>query len=280
MTYFYYSVFDIQRFLLYNSRNRNLQIEQESEDLSIEPAEGVSRPGDGKIRELYSDIHMKYTDEEGAVFFRIENQSDLCNTMPVRDMGYQYTGYQQQVRELADRNRKTKIFPKKLVYVLPDGQKLSPVITMVLNYNKKEWKAPLNLKEMLNIPGRLRDKLKPLINDHSIYVVNLAHQDEETVNKYQSDFRMVVEYLTNPKECLIEKWLKEGRKIRHPLELADLLYALSKDERYRFLSEELSEREVKGEDLKMCELLDILENRGIEKGIRQGVKQGMKQGIE
>lgn len=235
------------------------------QELTIQSAEGISRPGGGKMRELFSDIHMKYAHEEGTIYFRIENQSDICNVMPVRDMGYQ-----QQVKKIVDTNNQKNIYPDKFTHILPDGQKLAPVITLILNYSKKEWTAPVDLKEMIKFPRHLKGKIEPLLSNHSIRVVNLAHQTEETVKKYQSDFRMVVEYLTNPKERLFEKWIKEGRKIRHPMELIDLLCVLSKDKRYVDIREELLEKYVKGDEIEMCELLDILENRGVEKGIRQG----------
>lgn len=239
------------------------------ENLSLEPSNAVIKFDMGELKEIFSDIHMKYVDQEGIVYFRIENQSDICNIMPVRDMGYQYAGYQQQIKQLMKDNKKAQITPKKFSQVLPEGQKLRPVITMVLNYNQKEWKKPVFLKQMLEIPKRLRGKLEPWLGDYSIHVVNLARQDEETVKKYQSDFRMVVEYLVNPKGCLLQRWKEEKRKIRHPAELADILYTLSKDKRYRVLIKKLSEETEKGDGIAMCELLDLLENQGIEKGMER-----------
>ena len=69
--------------------------------------------------------------------------------------------------------------------------------------------------------------------------------------------------ITNRAESEIrELWfLFCSRKVRHPVELADLLYALSRDERYQLICEELSEKDTKGE-IRMCELLDIVEKNG------------------
>lgn len=130
-------------------------------NLSLEPTNAVFPFDAGELKEVQSDIHMKYTDDEGAVYFRIENQSDICNTMPVRDMGYQYAGYQQQVKKQMKKNEREKIFPKRYSQVLPEGQKLCPVITMVLNYSQKEWKTPISIKQMLEVPKRLREKIEP-----------------------------------------------------------------------------------------------------------------------
>lgn len=94
--------------------------------------------------------------------------------------------------------------------------------------------------------------------------MNLAHQDEETVKRYHSDFRMVVEYLVSPKEYLLQRWIEEKRKVRHPMELAALLYKLSKDKRYKLLIQRVLKENGKGDGVEMCELIDILENRGRE----------------
>ena len=235
------------------------------ECMTPEPAESVSKLDGGKLKEMRSDIHMKYHHGKDTVFFRIENQSDICLTMPLRDMGYQYAGYEKQLQHLKDQNCQKGVTPMRYAHELVDGQKLKPIVTMVLNYSQEKWESSITLADMLELPTEMKEELMPWIAGYSIYVVNLAQQDEETICKYQSDFRLVVEFLTNPKNLLLQKWSKENRKVRHPVELADMLYALSKDERYQLICEELSEKDMKGE-VRMCELLDIVENRGLQQG--------------
>lgn len=80
---------------------------------------------------------------------------------------------------------------------------------------------------------------------------------------------MVVEYLVSPKGDLLQRWIEEKRKVSHPVELADILYTLSKDKRYKILIRKLSGKIGKGDGIEMCELLDILESRGMERGKEQ-----------
>ena len=42
------------------------------------------------------------------VFICMENQSDICNIMPVRDMGYQYVKYTDQIKLWQKKNKKSK----------------------------------------------------------------------------------------------------------------------------------------------------------------------------
>ncbi|MDD5993999.1 MAG: hypothetical protein PUC49_03970, partial [Clostridiales bacterium] len=55
------------------------------------------------------------------------------------------------------------------------------------------------------------------------------------------------------------------RHIRHPEELMDVLYAFSEDERYLEMKEEAKGKE----DTTMCEMLDEVEKRGMERGKEQ-----------
>ena len=69
--------------------------------------------------------------------------------------------------------------------------------------------------------------------------------------------------------------------IVHPEELLDTLSALSGDSRYTEVKEKVIEKECgeeKGE-VRMCEVAEKLEQRGIQKGIQQGIQQGIQEGI-
>ena len=62
--------------------------------------------------------------------------------MPVRDMGYQHAKYMEQIKAAKESNQKTSNYPNPMTKELNDSQKLSPVITLVLNYSQKEWEKP------------------------------------------------------------------------------------------------------------------------------------------
>ena len=75
-------------------------------------------------------------------FVCLENQSDINNIMPVRDMGYQHAQYMEPVRTIKEANRQKQAYPSPITKEIHDTQKLNPVITPVLNYSQKEWKKP------------------------------------------------------------------------------------------------------------------------------------------
>ncbi len=74
----------------------------------------------------------------------IENQSGIDPDMPIRVMGYDYATYRDQIR---------------------NSSKRVPVITIILNFSKQEWKSPLSLKEILK---DMPEDLEPFVQDYKL----------------------------------------------------------------------------------------------------------------
>lgn len=210
------------------------------EELEHLPSSMIYRDMEGGLRELRSDIRMQVKDSGMQIAVMcIENQSDVCNTMPVRDLGYEYANYHEQIQRIKEENRKRgkNYFTREI----GDGQKLVPVIQMVLYYGEEEWKSPLSLLDMLDIPEEKRKLLEPHIQNHSIRLISLGKQDEETRKKYRSDFRLVVEYLAcrDNEEELNRLMRDDIHELRHPEEFLDVISAVAKDKRYREIKQDI-----------------------------------------
>ena len=215
-----------------------------AKELSREPGELITKAvSDDKLRQLQMDVPMKCKKNNRSFFLCLENQSDKNNVMPVRDMGYQHAKYMEQIKEAKESNRKTGNYPNPMTKELNDSQKLSPVITLVLNYSQKEW--------------------------------------ETTIRQYQSDFKYIVRYLScgNDRRKLDEYFQTTEFQLDHPEAFLDWLSAVTNDTRYRKAKELIEETEGKGGKINMCVLLDMYEERGIEKGIAQGEARGIEKGI-
>ena len=57
-------------------------------------------------------------------------------------------------------------------------------------------------------------------------------------------------------------------------EVLDLLDAVLGDDRFKQIKNEVVQIKEEGREVDMCEFLDELERRGIEKGIEKGIEQG------
>ena len=253
-----------------------------AKELSREPGELITKAvSDDKLRQLQMDVPMKCKKHNRSFFLCLENQSDKNNVMPVRDMGYQHAKYMEQIKEVKESNRKTGNYPNPMTKELNDSQKLSPVITLVLNYSQKEWEKPRCLNDMLEFPEDIGEELTKWIPEHPICIINLASQPETTICQYQSDFKYIVRYLScgNDRKKLDEYFQTTEFELDHPEAFLDWLSAVTNDTRYRKAKELIEETEGKGGKINMCVLLDMYEERGIQKGIAQGEARGIKKGI-
>ncbi|MCI7419556.1 MAG: hypothetical protein MSS65_08120, partial [Clostridium sp.] len=111
--------------------------------------------------------------------------------------------------------------------------------------------------------------------------INLASQPETTIRQYQSDFKYIVRYLScgNDRRKLDEYFQTTEFQLDHPEAFLDWLSAVTNDGRYRKAKELIETTEGKGGRINMCVLLDMYEERGIEKGIAQGEARGIEKGI-
>ena len=242
-------------------------------ELSREPGELITKSSsDNKLKQLQMDVPMKCIKKYNTRFFVcLENQSDINNIMPVRDMGYQHAKYMEQVRTIKETNRQQQTYPSHITKGIHDTQKLDPVITLVLNYSQKEWKKPKQLQDVLNIPKDIKNMLLKHIPSYAIDVINLANQSESTMQMYHSDFKYIVRYLSckNDKEKLESFFRTTDFKLDHPEAFSDWLVAVANDDRYIKEKQLIDKQNEKGGHINMCVLLDMYEERGEARGIHE-----------
>ena len=253
-------------------------------ELSREPGELITKSSsDNKLKQLQMDVPMKCNKKYNTRFFVcLENQSDINNIMPVRDMGYQHAKYMEQVRTIKEANRQQQAYPSPITKGIHDTQKLDPVITLVLNYSQKEWKKPKQLQDVLNIPKDIKNMLLKHIPSYAIDVINLANQSESTMQMYHSDFKYIVRYLSckNDKEKLESFFRTTDFELDHPEAFLDWLAAVANDERYIKAKQLIDKQNEKGGHINMCVLLDMYEERGEKRGIAIGEERGITIGEE
>ena len=182
-------------------------------------------------------------------------------------MGYNYTVYSGQIREMAAKNNRDK--HSAYAKVLHDDQKLMPVATFVLYYGRKKWERPLTLMDVLDISDTDKEFWEKLISDYKIRIIHMADQPEEIRGRYQSDYGVIADYLAyhgNKKE--LDMYLrKDRRKLVHVEQVLDMLHALSGDKRFELIKGRYLENDDKEERDYMCVLLDMCEEEGVKKGI-------------
>lgn len=242
----------------------------EEERLTPLPTEAFTRQMDGDLRQGNRDIRKA----DGAygkyrLICSAENQTAADNTMPQRLMGYEYAGYEEQVKDIMEMNRKddNPAYSKRI----HDDQRLVPIVTAVLYWGVSKWQGPLCLHDMLEFPPDKESVIKPYVANYPMNLIDLSNVSKEVRERMTSDFRLLLDYLAcrnSPEEMKMFMADKE-RVIRHPEEFLDAMSEVASDRRYKMIKEQIQEKAEKGEKeerVTMWKIEDEIENRGIQSG--------------
>ena len=203
---------------------------------------------DGRVRTQERDIAKYWRKNKiNVALFGLENQTVPNKLMPLRVFGYDGAEYVKQSRkENSDRAK-------------------YPVITLVLYLGyEKRWNYPKRLFDVLDIDKDIR----PYVNDFKINLFEIAYLEREKIDLFKSDFRILADYLYQMRKN--RDYIADKTNIGHVEELLTLMSAMTGDNRF-----EETINDFKGkEKVNMCEVLDRVEARGIEKGRMEGRQEG------
>ena len=195
---------------------------------------------DKKVRIQDRDVAKYWKDSQiNIALLGIENQTTPNKLMPFRVISYDGTEYGKQSR--------TENIDKKKY----------PVISLVLYLGfEQKWLYPKNLLGIIDVD----EKLRPYVNDYKINLFEIAYLDRETIDSFTSDFWILADYLYQMR--VNKNYVADKKSIGHIEELLMLMSAMTGDKRFEEIIDEANKKEV----VNMCEVLDIVEARGIEKG--------------
>ncbi len=243
---------DIINVLLFNGR----QLVQ-PEELSAAAAKSMYKADDNRLHEMERDV-AKYW-ERGRVriaLFGLENQTVPEQFFPLRTIGYDGQNYRSQL--LAKKDDNGNELPVEAY----------PVITLVLYFGMTRWNKPRTLLESFDIP----EELRPYVNDYKINLIEVAFLPEETVQMFQSDFKVVADYFVQMQKN--RDYKPSQQIIEHVDELLKIMSVLTGDSRF-----EEAQIQPKGGAVTMCEVLDRVEQRGLVKGRAEGRAEGMFEAV-
>lgn len=229
----------------------------------------------GNPVQKYRDVFMALTameDEDAAyVLLGIENQTDVHYAMPVRNMLYDALQYSMQVRKAAQSRRMEKASDKnesnaEFLSGFHRGDRLLPVITLVVYFGAEPWDGPLSITEMLTVK---RKELLEWVADYRINLISPTAMTEEEIDKFRSSMREVMLYI---------KYSKDPDKLRT---------LLDKDERMKVLDWNVanvintvtnSKLKIKKKErrVNMCEAIEAMRRESREEGIKESTLMYIK----
>ena len=240
---------DAFNFLLYNGETV-IRPEKLKELDTTEPAIPFAINDKGKQQaqavQKYRDILKTATvmtdDTAAYVLLGIESQTEIHYAMPVRNIIYDALQY---------------------------GNKLIPVITLVIHFGADKWDAPMSLHEMLAITD---EKLLQHIPDYRIKLIDPAEIKSNEMDKFQTSLREVLFYIKYSKDAdKLAEYMTDNERMKHlEVNAAQVIKEVT-NTKFQIPKEM--------EAVNMCEAIEELMARRENKGIEQGRQQGMKHGI-
>ena len=239
---------DIVNVLLFNG-----EMVVKEDDLVDMPTNSSKRVG-GKLSYQDRDVAKYWQGNKiNIAMFGFENQSDPDKLMPLRVISYDGAEYGRQS------NRKNR------------SKQKYPVITLVLYLGHKgRWNYPKNILGIVDVD----DRLKPYVSDYKINLFEIAYLPEEKRKLFKSDFRVLADYLYQMQKN--NTYEPEMYKIEHIDEVLNLMSAITNDNRFEEVIEEVHEKEAKY----MCEVIDIMLNKGWQEAMEEGIQKGLEEGIQ
>jgi len=148
--------------------------------------------------------------------------------------------------------------------------RLSPVITLVINFGGKKWDAPLSLREMY---GEQPEKVLPFIQDYRVFMIDPMEMSDNDLQKLNSSLREVLAYIKYQRDkAQMERLLNEDSKFSCLETNAALVINAMTNAGITI--------DPNKEAVNMCEAIRQMVDEGIMLGEKRGEERGEKRGEE
>lgn len=226
---------DVINVLLYQGKEVT-----EAEKLLAGPTEIIYQ-GKEKLRTQYEDLcKCGIVDGKINIMYLIANQSRVDGKMLLRKAGYIGGVYREQ-------------YEGKIPGIFP-------VIEFVLYWGKPRWKSNRDIRKLFRRKNLSEEEWK-FIDGLMLHVYEMRHLTQETRKLFQSDMRIVVDFLAEGENYC------SNRKIIHKAVLIKMIKVLSGDGNIEDVEGWMNEQGIREEDeVTVCELFDQYERKGKAEG--------------
>lgn len=204
------------------------------------------------------------------VVLRIESQQKIHYAMPLRTMLYDGMRYLKEYREITQsmKKEKGKWTEEEFLSGMRKGDRLHPIITIVIYYSEYVWDGPMCLKDMI---VEMPEEIEKIFSDYKMNLVQV--RDSGRYIFHNEDVRTVFEI---SREIFQGNFEEINRKYKDRDIKQELIRVIGKITD----SSKLMEQKTEGEEGNMCTALRKLEEECEEKGRKEGIKEGIKEGHE
>lgn len=222
---------------------------------------------DQKMRDVLKLCTIKRSRYATLVLLGIEAQAQISYIMPVRDNLYDALNYAGQVEAISKGHREAGDLKEgaELMSGFSKKDKLRPVITMCICFDKSRWDAPKSLHDMF---GKVDPRIKPYINDYKLNLITPG--GIEDFSKFSSELGMLMEFIeySDDKKRLRDIIEKKKRYKSVDVDTVDMINS--------YTNAKISKKETKGGKIDMCTAIQGIYEDGRIKGKTEGENMVLK----
>ena len=230
-------------------------------------------------RDVLKTLSCKTAGTTDYVILAVEEQSSVDYAMPLRTQTYDVACYNKQAMEIGAFNKREKKeeVARHFVSQLLPGDKLNPIVTLVLFLSDARWDGPRSLREMLKPYPK---ELEPFINDYKLNLLCPADLELEEIHRFKSDLAAVL---------MAAKFARDNERLANAIRTDSAFRDLT-NSTTEPLIRQLSNYDYNMEDttmgLNLAEKTERMsqffyhrgEMDGIEKGLQAGRQEGLQAG--
>ena len=152
-----------------------------------------ARAPEQKYRDVLKLLSVMRDHEAIYAVLGVENQTNVHYAMPVKNMQYDASNYVQQVMAAKKSyGKEERLTNAEFLSGFRKGDKLMPVITLVIYFGASEWDGPISIHDMLNTNNK---RLLSFVPDYRINLIAPAQVPDEDFEKFSTDFRDVLQFI-------------------------------------------------------------------------------------
>ena len=221
---------------------------------------------DQKMRDVLKLCTIRHSKYATLVLLGLEGQDKVNYVMPVRDNLYDALNYAAQVREINKRHEEAGDLKdgSELLSGFTKEDKLIPVITLCICFDKSAWDAPRSLYDMF---GKIDPRIKPYLNNYKLNLITPSEVSDFT--KFASGLGLALEFIQNSDDKKQMRSIIESRKEYKSVDVGtvDIINV--------YTNARISKDNVKGGRLDMCTALQGIFEDGKIEGRTEGIAEGV-----
>ena len=258
---------DAFNFLVYKGRqviDPDGLTEMDSTELAVLFGEdNKSAELDQRYRDVIKSAAFMTDEKRTYVILGIENQDKIHYAMPVKSCIYDALQYVKQVKSIADRHKRTGDSKghssDEFLSGFYKGDRIKPVITLVIYFGNKEWDGPLSLKDMMTEED---PEIMEFVQDYCIHLIQPAQIDDQEFERFHSNLGTVMKFIKLSKDDVkMETMLNSGELDELPRDAALVIRECTKTEF------EIPEN---AEVVRVCEAIQTMMNKSEANGVTKG----------